>query len=415
MYGHTRQFAAHHQSIWLDGICRGLLRSGALARYVTELDVTGVTSNPALFEAALSGSNDYDDSIRVLHEAGLSGEGLLYELALEDLAQAADLLWPRYAASGGVDGWVSLEISPLLADSTSDTLLAATQLNRRAAKANLYVTIPGTKAGIAAFEAAIVEGIPVNVTLLFSREHYMAAAQAYMRAIGRRLAAGLDPAVPSVASLFVSRWDVAASKQLPSPIHNRLGIAMAMQAFKAYSDLLASEQWRRLAAMGARPQRLLWVSTGRKDPSAADTMYVSALAGAGTIDTMPEATLLAFADHGEIERPMPVDGGYAEALLGEVRREGLDLDAMAEQLQRAGVAALTQSWRNLLTVIGAKAKQPALAGASACSGAAREDAAFELLRLQVGLGQRGPGQLAKVPVQACRPSWPPTVRRGAAC
>jgi transaldolase len=354
MNSHTRQFAEHHQSIWLDDISRGLLRSGALARYITELGVSGLTSNPTLFEAAISGSNAYDSSIPVLLEAGLAGEGLLYELALEDLAQAADLLRPRYDASDGVDGWVSLEVSPLLAASARDTLAAARQLHQRAAKANLYIKIPGTAAGIVAFEAAIVEGIPVNVTLLFSREHYLVAAQAYLRAIERRLAAGLDPVVSSVASLFVSRWDVAARKQLPSPFHNRLGIAMAMQAFKAYSDLLASDPWRRLAALGARPQRLLWASTGRKDPSAADTMYVSALAGAGTIDTMPEATLLAFADHGEIERPMPADGGYADALLGEFRREGLDLEALAERLQREGVAAFAESWRKLLAVIEAK-------------------------------------------------------------
>jgi len=360
----TRQITDHGQSIWLDHINRSLLQSGTLARYITELGISGLTSNPTIFEAAIAGSNAYDASIRVLDEVGLSGEQLFFELALEDLSQAADLFRPIFSASNGIDGWVSLEVSPVLADDTHGTIEAAAQLHRRAAKANLYIKIAGTEAGIVAIEEAIFQGIPVNVTLLFSREHYLAAAQAYMRGIERRLAAGLDPKIASVASLFVSRWDVAAKKQLASPFHNRLGIAIAMRTFKSYCQLLASDRWQRLAAAGARPQRLLWASTGTKDPSAADTLYVAALVGAGTIDTMPEATLLAFADHGEVERSMPTDGGYAEAVLGELRREGLDDAALAEQLQREGVAAFAKSWHNLLSSIQTKCRRSARVAAA---------------------------------------------------
>lgn len=353
----TGHFTEHGQSIWLDHITRGLLQSGTLERYIAELGISGLTFNPTIFEAAIAGSDAYDASIRVLDGAGLSGEDLFFELALEDLSQAADLFRPSYAASGGVDGWVSLEVSPLLASDTYRTIQAAAELYRRAAKANFYIKIPGTSAGIAATEEAIFQGIPVNVTLLFSREHHLAAAQAYMRGIERRLTAGLDPKIESVASLSVSRWDVAARKQLASPFHNRLGIAIAMRTFKSYCDLLASDRWLRLAAAGARPQRLLWASTGAKDPTVADTLYVAALVGAGTIDTMPEGTLLAFADHGEIERSMPADGGYAEAVLGEFRREGLDDAALADQLQREGVAALAKSWHVLLSSIRTKCKR----------------------------------------------------------
>ena len=287
MNRNTGKFAEHQQSIWLDQITRELLQSGTLARYITEFGIYGLTSNPTIFAAAIAGSDAYDASVRLLDNAGLAGEDLFFELALEDLAQAADLFRPSYAASHGVDGWVSLEVSPLLAGDQLGTVRAAVQLYRRAAKANLYIKIPGTEAGIAAIEEAIFQGVPVNVTLLFSREHYLAAAQAYMRGIERRVAAGLDPRVGSVASLFVSRWDVAVRKQLAPPFHNRLGIAVATRTFKSYCDLLESDRWQRLAAAGARPQRLLWASTGSKDPSAPDTLYAAALVGAGTIDTMP--------------------------------------------------------------------------------------------------------------------------------
>ena len=370
MNRHTSQFATHRQSIWLDSISRDLLSSGTLERYIAELGITGLTSNPTIFEAAIAGSDAYDASIHLLAEAGFSGERLFFELALEDLSQAADLFRPSFAATEGVDGWVSLELSPLLASSTQSTVQAAVLLHRRAAKPNLYVKIPGTAPGIAAFEEAVFLGIPVNVTLLFSREHYLAAAEAYMRGLERRLAAGLHPKIESVASIFVSRWDVAVRKKLPSPFHNRLGIAVAMQTFKAYVELVASDRWRRLAEAGARPQRVLWASTGTKDPSAADTLYVAALVGEGTVDTIPDATLLAFADHGEIEAPMPADGGYAEAVLGEFRREGLDLVALAEQLQREGVAAFEASWQRVLASI--EAKSGPSAAAMAASRAARK-------------------------------------------
>ncbi len=355
--GNTSQFAVHGQSIWLDQITRKLLRSGTLERYIRELGITGLTSNPTIFAAAIGAGSDYDASIGVLADAGMSGERLFFELALEDLSQAADLFRPGYDASEGVDGWVSLEVSPVLADDTQGSIAAAVDLHRLAAKSNLYIKIPGTAAGIVAIEEAIFQGVPVNVTLLFSREHYLAAAQAYMRGIERRLAAGLDPKIESVASLFVSRWDVAVKQQLESPFHNRLGIAIAMRTYKAYRELLSSDRWRRLAAVGARPQRVLWASTGTKDPAASDTLYVENLVGEGTIDTMPEATLLAFADHGQIERSMPVDGGYSEAVLGEFRREGIDLVALAERLQREGVAAFAKSWDELLSCIEKKSRR----------------------------------------------------------
>jgi transaldolase len=360
MNPNTRQFADHRQSIWLDSISRGLLQSGTLAHYITDLGITGLTSNPTTFEAAIGTSGAYDASIQVLDDAGLSGARVLFELALEDLSAAADLLRPSYEASSGIDGWVSLAVSPLLAGDTKRTVQAAANMHRRAAKANLFIEIPGTAAGIAALEEAIFQGIPVNVTLLFSREHYLAAAQAYMRGIERRLAAGLDPKVESVASQSVSRWDVAMQRQLKLPLHNRLGIAIAMRSFKAYCELLESDRWRCLAAAGARPQRLLWASTGTKNSSAPDTLYVAALAGAGTIDAMPEATLLAFADHGEIKRSMPTDAGYAEPVLGKFRQEGVDDSALAEQLQSEGVTAFVKSWHGLLCCIQAKCHRSSL-------------------------------------------------------
>jgi len=339
------------QSLWLDNITRALLRSGTLARYIDELSVTGLTSNPTIFEHAIGGGDTYDASIRVLDAAGLYGEDLFFELALEDLTQAADLFRPVHEASDGVDGWVSLEVSPLLAHDAANTIRAANRLSKKAERANLFIKIPGTPEGVRAVEEAIFDGVPVNVTLLFSREHYIAAAEAYVRGIERRLEAGLDPKVASVASIFVSRWDVAVSKQFASPFHNRLGIAIATRIYKACGELLASQRWKRLAAAGARPQRLLWASTGTKDPAAPDTLYVQALAAPGTIDTMPEKTLLAFADHGKVERVLALDGGYAEAVIEEFRREGLDDGVLATRLQHEGVDAFAASWHALLARI----------------------------------------------------------------
>jgi transaldolase len=331
------------QSVWLDNITRHLLLSGTLARYIAELSVTGLTSNPTIFEQAIGAGDAYHASIRELSAAGLSDEELLFELVLEDLTQAADLFRPIFDASAGLDGWVSLEVSPLLAENTAHTIEAANRLHERAANANLFIKIPGTPQGISVIEEVIFDGVPVNVTLLLSREHYLAAAQAYMRGIERRLAAGLDPKVASVASPFVSRWDVAVNKSVASPFHNRLGIAIAMRTYKAHFDLLSSERWKRLAAAGTRPLRLLWASTGTKDAAAPDTLYVQALAAKDTINTLPEKTLLAFADHGTVERTLPVDGGNAEAVIGQFRHEGIDDDALAARLQREGVDAFAKS------------------------------------------------------------------------
>ena len=354
----TRKLHDLGQRLWLDNITRELLASGTLARYIAELSVTGLTSNPTIFEHAIGGGTSYDQAIRKLAALGLSGEELFFELALQDLTQAADLFRPTFEASGGVDGWVSLEVSPLLANDTANTVKTAAQLHARALRPNLFIKIPGTPEGLPAIEQSIFNGVPINVTLLFSCEHYVAAANAYLRGIERRLAAGLDPRVESVASLFVSRWDVAVKEEISPQFHNRLGIAIAMRTYKAYRDLLASERWQKLAAAGARPQRVLWASTGTKDPAAPDTLYVAALAAPDTIDTIPEKTLLAFADHGTVGAALPNDGGFAEAVLAEFRRESVDDEALAAQLQREGVDAFATSWSALVSRINEKCSQP---------------------------------------------------------
>jgi transaldolase len=348
------------QRIWLDNITRALLRSGTLARYIRELSVTGLTSNPTIFEHAIGGGPDYDASIRVLADAGLSGEDLFFELALEDLCAAADLFRPAFDASGGLDGWVSLEVSPLLAHNAAHTIRAANQLHAKAARANLFIKIPGTAEGLEAIEQAIFDGVPVNVTLLFSRAQVLAAAEACLRGLERRLAAGRGLQVASVLSLFVSRWDVAVQQEVASPLHNRLGIAMAMRSYQAHGALLLSPRWQRLAAAGARPPRLLWASTGSKDPAAPDTLYVQALAAPDTINTLPEKTLLAFAEHGHVGPPLPADGGDSEAVLQEFRREGVDDAALAARLQREGVDAFAASWHALLARIREKQAAPAV-------------------------------------------------------
>jgi transaldolase len=342
------------QSLWLDNITRGLLTSGTLGRYISELSVTGLTSNPTIFDQAIGNANFYDAAIRQKALAGKSGEALFFELALEDLTQASKLFRPRHAASGGVDGWVSLEVSPLLADDTAGTIQASVQLYAQAQLPNLFIKIPGTRAGIAAVEQAIFAGVPVNVTLLFSREHYLAAADAYMRGIERRITAGLDPAVGSVASIFVSRWDVAIKDKVPQELRNRLGIAIAKRTYKAYRELLASKRWQKLSAAGARPQRLLWASTGTKDPAASDTLYIEALAAPNTINTMPEKTLLAFAGHGEMKGALPADGGDAEAMLREFARAGVDDGALAARLQREGAQSFANSWNDLMDRVASK-------------------------------------------------------------
>ncbi len=358
----TQQLHDLGQSLWLDNITRGLLTSGTLSRYIKDLSVTGLTSNPTIFDHAIKNGDFYDAAIRSKALAGESGEELFFQLALEDLVQAADLFRPIHDATGGVDGWVSLEVSPLLAHDTAGTIGAAARLHARAQRPNLFIKIPGTAAGIAAIEETIFAGVPVNVTLLFSREHYIAAAEAYMRGIERRIAAGLDPGVASVASIFISRWDAAVKDRVSAAFRNRLGIAIAMRTYKAYRDLLASTRWQKLAASGARQQRLLWASTGTKDPAASDTLYLEALAAPDTINTIPEKTLLAFSEHGKVDKLLPADEGYAEAVLAEFTREGVDDEALAAELQREGTAAFAQSWNDLMYRIDQKSGELTQAG-----------------------------------------------------
>ena len=365
MNANTRKLHDQGQRLWLDNITRDLLDSGSLARYIADLSVTGLTSNPTIFEHAIGGGASYDNAIQELAERGLSEEGIFFELALQDLTRAADLFRPAFDASDGVDGWVSLEVSPLLADDTAGTIRAAAQLHARAARPNLFIKIPGTPQGLPAIEQSIFDGVPINVTLLFSREHYLAAAEAYLRGIERRVDAGLSPRVQSVASLFVSRWDAAVKQEISPPFHNRLGIAVAMRCYKAHCDLLASARWRKLAAVGALPQRPLWASTATKDPAARDTLYVEALAAPQTINTIPEKTLLAFADHGQPGAALPADGGLADAVLEEFRREGVDDEALAAQLQRDGVLAFAKSWAGLLARIREKSPAPETTAAAA--------------------------------------------------
>jgi transaldolase len=350
----TRRLHDLGQSLWLDNITREMLADGTLARYIAQLSVTGLTSNPTIFEHAIGHASHYDAAIGQLARRGESDEALFFALALQDLTQAADLFRPVFDATRGIDGWVSLEVSPLLADDSAQTIHAAAWLHEAADRPNLFIKIPGTPAGLAAIEASIYAGVPINVTLLFSREHYLAAAQAYMRGIERRIADGRDPKVESVASLFISRWDVAVQDAVAPPMRNRLGIAIAMRTYRAYRELLASPRWQKLARAGARPQRLLWASTGTKDPGASDTLYVEALAAPDTIDTLPEKTLLAYADHGKVGAAMAADGGDAETVLDAFRRAGVDEPALAARLQREGAEAFSTSWRALLASIAEK-------------------------------------------------------------
>ena len=354
MNRNTRLLHDLGQSLWLDNISREILTNGTLAHYISELSVTGLTSNPTIFEKAIGNGSFYDQGIRALQQQSRTGEDLFYALALQDLRQAADLFRPAHDATGGVDGWVSLEVSPLLADDTTRTVQSVAKLHQAGGRPNLFIKIPGTSAGIPAIEESIFAGVPINVTLLFSREQYVAAAEAYLRGIERRIAAGLDPRVRSVASLFVSRWDVAVKDQVAPQLHNRLGIAIALRTYKAYRDLLASARWHKLAQAGAWVQRLLWASTGTKDPAAADTLYLDALAAPDTINTMPEGTLKALADHGKVGATMPRDGGRAEAMLQEFRRAGVDDNALAERLQREGADSFSKSWKSLLSKIAEK-------------------------------------------------------------
>ena len=350
------------QSLWLDNITRTLLTDGTLRRYIDELSVTGLTSNPTIYDHAIKNGSDYDASIRWKVKQQKSGEAVFFELALEDLKQAADLFRPIYEQTGGVDGWVSLEVSPKLANDTAGTLAAAKDLHARAERPNLFIKIPGTPEGLPAIEEAIFAGIPINVTLLFSREHYVAAAEAYLRGLERRVAAGLKPDVRSVASVFVSRWDTAVMGQVPEEMRDRLGIAVAMRTYKAYRMLLDSPRWQRVFNAGARPQRLLWASTGTKDPKASDVLYVKSLAAPFTVNTMPEGTLNALADHGEIGPILPAHGGDCEEVLARFARLGIDIDALAARLQDDGARSFVTSWQDLLECIASKSETLKKAG-----------------------------------------------------
>jgi len=339
------------QSLWLDNITRDLLNNGRLEQYIEELSVTGLTSNPTIFDHAIKNSGAYDAAILKGLEKGRTGEDLFFDLALEDLVRAADLFRPIYDATKGVDGWVSLEVSPLLAHDTAGTVAAARELSVRANRPNLFIKIPGTPEGLRAIEEAIFAGVPVNVTLLFSREQYLAAAEAWLRGIERRIAAGLDPQVSSVASVFISRWDAAVAANVPEGLKNRLGIAIAGRIHSAYLDLLTNPRWRRAYNAGARPQRLLWASTGTKDPKVSDTLYIEALAAPFTVNTIPEATLNAFAAHGKAGPIMAADSALAEGLLAQFAQAGVDVDRLAARLQDEGAKSFVKSWTELLTVI----------------------------------------------------------------
>ena len=342
------------QSIWLDNITRDLLESGTLQRYIDEFSVTGLTSNPIIFDQAIKNSSAYDTAIRDGLARGKTGEALFFDLALADITRAADLFRPIHNRTNSVDGWVSLEVSPLLARDATSTLREAKDLFARAARPNIFIKIPGTKEGLPAIEEAIFAGIPVNVTLLFSREHYVPAAEAFLRGIERRMDAGLNPNVGSVASVFISRWDVAVMSKVPDALRDQLGIAIAKRTYEAYRSLLISPRWQRVYNAGARPQRLLWASTGTKDPSASDILYIKALAAPFTVNTMPEATLKALAEHTDVGSPLPADGGDCEEVLAKFAQAGIDVDALAAELQDQGAKSFDKSWNDLMGVIASK-------------------------------------------------------------
>jgi len=350
----TERLYRSGQSLWLDNITRELLTSGTLARYIRELAVKGLTSNPTIFDHAIKKGNAYDTAIREQLAAGLSGEQLFFALALQDLTAAADLFRELHERTAGVDGWVSLEVSPLLARDAGTTLSEARELHARAGRPNLYIKIPGTPEGLPAIEEAIFAGVPINVTLLFSPAQYVAAAEAYLRGVERRIQAGLNPNVSSVASVFISRWDVAVAERVPAQLVNALGLAIGRSTYHAYSKLLGSDRWRQAFNAGARPQRLLFASTGTKDPKASDILYVKGLNAPLTVNTVPEGTLKAFADHGELDAQWTADQAGSERVLADFRKAGIDLDALATRLQEEGAASFVASWNDLLSVIETK-------------------------------------------------------------
>jgi transaldolase len=350
----TQQLHNLGQSLWLDNITRELLDSGTLKKYIKDLSVTGLTSNPTIFDHAIKNSASYDAAIREGLRKDSAAEHVFFNLALEDITRAADLFLAIHKRTNGTDGWVSIEVSPMVAHDTASTIGAAKDLHSRANRPNVFIKIPGTAEGLPAIEEAILAGIPVNVTLLFSDSQYLAAAEAFLRGVERRIDAGLNPDVGSVASLFISRWDTAVAATVPAAMQNQLGIAVGKQTFKAYRGFLASQRWQRAMNFGARPQRLLFASTGTKDPKASDILYIKALAAPFTVNTMPENTLKAFGDHGETSGVLPADGGDAETVLAQFTKAGVNIPALAARLQDEGAKAFVKSWEELMGVIDAK-------------------------------------------------------------
>ena len=358
----TQQLHELGQSLWLDNITRTMLSDGTLARYIDELSVTGLTSNPTIFDKAITGGDAYDEQISELTEQGLEPEDIFFAVAIRDLQGATDLFAPIHERTDRVDGFASLEVSPLLADDAPATIEQVRKLHDQGDRDNLFIKIPGTEAGLEAIEESIYAGIPINVTLLFSTDQYVGAAEAYMRGIERRIGEDLDPAVPSVASLFISRWDVAVADEVSDELRNRLGIAVGKRTYRAYRELLDSDRWQGLEDQGARPQRLLFASTGTKDPNASDVLYIEAFAAPNTINTMPDKTLLAFADHGNVGDPIPADGGDADEVLEAFQSAGVDTDELAARLQREGAEAFNKSWNDLLESIESESRRLAATG-----------------------------------------------------
>jgi transaldolase len=350
---HVKATQALHergQSLWLDNITRAMLDQGTIQHYIDAYSVTGLTSNPSIFDKAI-GSGYYDSAIAQLAARGLSGENLFFELAMQDLRRAADEFLGVHERTDGMDGWVSLEVSPLLAHDTEGTVEAARTLHARAGRENLFIKIPGTPEGLPAITRSIAAGVPINITLLFSARQYLAAADAYLQGVEQRISAGLDPAVWSVASVFMSRWDVAVTGKVPAELNGKLGLAVGLDTYRAYRQLMATGRMLRLENEGARVQRLLWASTGTKDPAAPDTLYVHGLAAPLTINTMPDKTLEAFYDHGEVGEPMPADGGDCDQVLARFAGAGVDVPALAAKLQADGAEAFVAAWKELLNRI----------------------------------------------------------------
>jgi transaldolase len=350
-------------SIWLDSLSRELLASGGFARLVHDYGVTGATSNPTIFAKAITGSDRYDEQLRALVDAGTSAaQALFFALALADVGRAADLLRPAYDASSGTDGFVSFECTPDLADDSEATIAQATDLWARLDRPNVMIKVPATAAGVLAIEELTGRGINVNVTLLFAIERYEEVIDAYLRGLERALADGKPIGlITSVASFFVSRVDAKADAQLPSdsPLRGEIAIANAQRAYGLYRERFGDQRWRALEAAGARPQRPLWASTGTKDPAYSDVLYVERLIAPGVVNTMPEATLKAFADHGEARRTLDTDANEAERVLAQAAEQGVELSAITTQLEREGVQAFCDSYHDLLDCIESKLEQRA--------------------------------------------------------